>query len=272
MSECLNRHYVRTNPWGSGLFLCVDLMWNGNIMVAWFCHIRWRRRVWATWGWTTFYWRRPLGRWTFLSQPPPQPSRLCNRPSLTLTLRYTSLPFSLLSFFPSSLPSFLPSFYDSLICSTLPLSVPHLCSSLPASLSHPSFLPLSSPFSYTLLFPPPPPPPLSLTSFPLSLPYLFFSNPSPCNPLSLHSVLPCPHSILPSLFQDDNPADYCVVEVSQMMGLRERVLNNEECPWKSLLELKRVRKESSRGMWEKWSGRMEGIGRMGSQWHRSTYH
>lgn len=36
-----------------------------------------------------------------------------------------------------------------------------------------------------------------------------------------------------------------------MMGLRERVLNNEECPWKSLLELKRVRKESSRGMWEK---------------------
>ena len=139
MSECLNRHYVRTNPWGSGLFLCVDLMWNGNIMVAWFCHIRWRRRVWATWGWTTFYWRRPLGRWTFLSQPPPQPSRLCNRPSLTLTLRYTSLPFSIPSLppLPFSLPSLSPS------PPFLPPFLPPLSLSLPSLPPSPPFL---SPF------------------------------------------------------------------------------------------------------------------------------
>lgn len=45
-----------------------------------------------------------------------------------------------------------------------------------------------------------------------------------------------------------------------MMGLRERVLNNEECPWKSLLDLKRVRSECSRGTLggEKGTGRKEG--------------
>ena len=45
-----------------------------------------------------------------------------------------------------------------------------------------------------------------------------------------------------------------------MMGLRERVLNNEECPWKSLLDLKKVRSEWSRGTLggEKGTGRKEG--------------
>ena len=45
-----------------------------------------------------------------------------------------------------------------------------------------------------------------------------------------------------------------------MMGLRERVLNNEECPWKSLLDLKRVRREWSRRTLggEKGTGRKEG--------------
>jgi len=39
--------------------------------------------------------------------------------------------------------------------------------------------------------------------------------------------------------EEDDPADYCLVEVSQVEGVRERVLDDKECPWKSLLDLRR---------------------------------
>jgi len=38
------------------------------------------------------------------------------------------------------------------------------------------------------------------------------------------------------------------VEVSQVEGVRERVLDDKECPWKSLLDLRRVRSRERDGV------------------------
>ena len=39
---------------------------------------------------------------------------------------------------------------------------------------------------------------------------------------------------------EEDSREYCLVEVSQMEGVREKVLNDTECPWKSLQELRKV--------------------------------
>ena len=36
-------------------------------------------------------------------------------------------------------------------------------------------------------------------------------------------------------------ANYCLVEVSQIGGVKERIMDNKECPLKQILELRKVR-------------------------------
>ena len=40
--------------------------------------------------------------------------------------------------------------------------------------------------------------------------------------------------------QEEDSSQYCLVEVSQVDGVRERILCNTDCPWKSLQDLRKV--------------------------------
>ena len=40
--------------------------------------------------------------------------------------------------------------------------------------------------------------------------------------------------------QEEESKEYCLVEVSQVDGVRERVLEDSECPWKCLQDLRKV--------------------------------
>ena len=45
-----------------------------------------------------------------------------------------------------------------------------------------------------------------------------------------------------SVLQGEEAGQFCLVEVSQVSGVRERVLNDTDCPWRQLYDLRRVSK------------------------------
>ena len=42
------------------------------------------------------------------------------------------------------------------------------------------------------------------------------------------------------LLQDESPLDYCLTEVSQVIGVKEQLVPDSDCPYKHFHELRKV--------------------------------
>ena len=87
----------------------------------------------------------------------------------------------------------------------------------------------------------------AMSHFPVPMSHSHVSFPCPTPMFTCHGSFPCPIPMFPYHFpiplfpcQDSDPADYCLVEVSQVVGVRERMVDDNECPGQHLQDLRKV--------------------------------